>query len=61
MNAVYVLSRVLLFATLWTVAHQVPLIPGIFQVRILEWVAIFLLQGIFPTQGLNLCLLYLRH
>ena len=36
---------------------------GIFQTRILEWVAISysrgssLLQGIFPTQGSNLCLL----
>ena len=30
---------------------------GIFQVRILEWVAIPFLQGIFPTQGLNLGLL----
>ena len=28
-------------------------IHGIFQARILEWVAIFLLQEIFPTQGLN--------
>ena len=28
---------------------------------ILEWVAISLLQGIFPTQGLNLCLLSLLH
>ena len=27
---------------------------GIFQARILEWVAIFLLQGIFLTQGKNL-------
>ena len=26
---------------------------GIFQARILEWVTPFLLQGIFPTQGLN--------
>ena len=33
---------------------------GIFQARILEWVAIFLLQGIFLTQGLNLGLLYYR-
>ena len=24
---------------------------GILQARVLEWVAIFLLQGIFPTQG----------
>ena len=26
---------------------------GILQARVLEWVAIFLLQGIFPTQGPN--------
>ena len=32
---------------------------GILQARILEWVA--LLQGIFLTQGLNLCHLYLLH
>ena len=31
------------------------------QARILDWVAIFLLQGIFPIQGLNLCLLCLLH
>ena len=39
--------------------------PGssVFQARILEWVAIFLLQGIFLTQGLNshlLCFLHCR-
>ena len=28
-------------------------VHGIFQARILEWVAIFLLQGIFLTQGSN--------
>ena len=28
-------------------------VHGISQARILEWVAIFLLQGIFPTQGSN--------
>ena len=28
--------------------------------RILEWVANFLLQGLFPTQGLNPSLLYCR-
>ena len=33
-------------------------VQGIFQARILEWVAGFLLQGIFPTQGLNLRLLH---
>ena len=32
------------------------LCPWDFQVRILESAAIFLLQGIFPTQGSNLCL-----
>ena len=33
----------------------------IFQTRILEWGCHFLLQGIFQTQGSNLCLLYLLH
>ena len=28
-------------------------VPGISQARILEWVAIFLLQGVFPTLELN--------
>ena len=38
-------------------------VHGIFQERILEWVAIFLLQGIFPNQGSNPhlpCLLHCR-
>ena len=30
---------------------------GISQAGILEWVVIFFLQGIFPTQGAKLCLL----
>ena len=34
------LSRVRLFATPWTVAYQAPPVHGIFQARILEWVAI---------------------
>ena len=34
-------SRVWLFATPWTVAHQAPLSTGILHARILEWVAIF--------------------
>ena len=34
-------------------------VHGIFQARILEWVAICLLQGIFPAQGSNPCLLCL--
>ena len=33
-------------------------VHGILQARILGWVA--LLQGIFPTQGLNPCLLHCR-
>ena len=38
------LSRVQLFATPWTVACQASLSMGILQVRILEWVAMPLLQ-----------------
>ena len=35
------LSRVRLFVTSWTVAYQAPpSIHGIFQARVLEWVAI---------------------
>ena len=54
-----------LYPTLWTVAHQVPLsiFQGFFQARVLEWVAIFFLQRIFPTQGSHshsLCLLHCR-
>ena len=35
-------------------------VHGIFQARILEWVAIFSSRGIFPTQRLNRGLLYHR-
>ena len=35
-------------------------VQGILQARILEWVAIFLLQGIFPTQESNPDLLHCR-
>ena len=35
----YSLSRVQLFATAWTIAHQAPLSMGILQARVLEWVA----------------------
>ena len=41
--------------------HMLSRIHGIFQARILEWVVIFLLQRIFPTQELNLHLLCLLH
>ena len=33
-------------------------VHGFLQARVLEWVAIFLLQGIFLTQGLNPGLLH---
>ena len=39
------LSRVQLFATLRTVAHQAPLSMGTLQARILEWVAISFSRG----------------
>ena len=45
---------------LWTVARQAPLSMGFFQARMLEWVAISFSRGIFPTQGLNLCLLHCK-
>ena len=53
-------SPVRLFVTPWTVPHQNPLSME-FSRRILEWVAMPLLQGIFPTQGSNPCLLCLLH
>ena len=46
------LSRVRLFATSWTVAYQAP--PSMGFSRQEYWSGLpFLLQGIFPTQGLN--------
>ena len=55
-----VLSRficVRLCVTLWTIASQAPLSMGIFQARILEWVAMPSSRGSSPIQGLNLSLL----
>ena len=39
--------RVWLFATLWTIAYQDPqaTVQGVFQARVLEWVAIFFSRG----------------
>ena len=54
-------SCVQLLVAPWTVARQTPLVHGIFQARILEWVAIFFLKGIFPTQGSNPNLLNLLY
>ena len=42
---VCMLSHVRLFAALWTVAHQTPLVHEIFQAKILEWVAISYSRG----------------
>ena len=45
-------SRVWLFATPWTVAHQAPLSMGILQARILEWAAC-LPPGDLPNPGME--------
>ena len=53
------LSRVQLFATPWTVAYQAP--PSMGLSRQEYWSGCHrLLQGIFPTQGLNPGLLHCR-
>ena len=57
---VLVLGHVQLFVTPWTVAPQAPLSMGIFQARILKWVAMPCSRGIFPTKGLNPGLLHCR-
>ena len=54
------LSRVQLFVTPWTVAFQAPLSMG-FSRQQTGMGCHFLLQGIFPTQGSNPCLLCLLH
>ena len=52
------LVRVRLYMTPWTTAHQAPLSVG--SLRKDPWVGChFLLQGIFPIQGLNPRLLHL--
>ena len=59
----YVLSHfsyVQLFATQWTEAHQAPLSMEFFRQDI-GMGCHALLQGIFPTQGSNPCLLCLLH
>ena len=53
------LSHGWLFATPWTAAHQVPLFMGFSRQE--YWSGLHaLLQGIFPTQGSNLCFLHCR-
>ena len=52
-------SRVQLFVTSWTIACQAPLPMGFFRQE--YWSGLpSLLQGIFPTQGLNPDLLHCR-
>ena len=53
-------SHVWLFLTLWTLAHQA-LHPWDFPGKNTGMGCHALLEGIFPTQGPNLCLLYLLH
>ena len=63
------LSPVRLFVTPWTVCSPPgSSVHGVFQARILEWVAIsysgdssLLLQGLFLAQGLKLSLLHVLH
>ena len=53
-------SRVQLFATPWTIAHEIPLFIGFSRQE--YWSGLpFPSPGIFLTQGLNPCLLYLLH
>ena len=55
------LRHIQLFATPWTIVHQAPLSMGFSRQE--YWVFLgfpFLLQGIFPTKGLNLDLLHCR-
>ena len=54
---IYLLSCVQLFAALWTVDHKASLSMG-FPRQEYWRVCCFLLKGISPTQGSNLCLLH---
>ena len=54
------MDRVQLFVTLWTVPHQTPLSMGLSPGKNTGVVLYALLQGIFPTQGLNLGPLHCR-
>ena len=58
-SSVQLLSRVLLFATPWTVAHQAPLSMKLSRQE--YWSGLpFSSPGVFPTQGSNLCLRHCR-
>ena len=56
----HILSHVWLFALPWTVVHRL-LCPWNFAGKNIGVSCHFLLRGIFPTQGLNLCLFCLLH
>ena len=58
---VCMLSCVQLLETPWTIAHQAPLLLRFFPGKNARLGCHFFLQGIFPTQGLNSCLLCLLH
>ena len=60
LSSVQSLSRVRLFAIPWIVACPKLLRPWDFQGKSIEVGCYFLLQGIFPTQGLNPGLSYCR-
>ena len=57
-NSVQSLTCVQLFVTPWTVSHQAPFSMEFSKQEYWSWFQ-FLFQGIFPTQGLNPCLLHL--
>ena len=57
----WLFSRVRLFVTPWTIAHQAPFCPWDFPGKKTGVDYPFLHQGIFPTQGSNSCLLCLLH
>ena len=57
-ETVCVLSRVLTLCNSIDCSLPGSSVHRILQARLLEWVCHFLLQGIFPTQELNLCLLH---
>ena len=50
------LCPVRLFVTPWTLAHQAPLVHGISQARILEWIVISYSRGSSQYLGSNLSL-----
>ena len=62
-KCVYVLSHVWLFVTPWIIAHQAPLVisSSDFLGKNTRVGCLFLLQGIFLTQGSNPHILHLLH